>query len=118
MEYSAIFLTFVELPTVAKILVLLIIEWPFYTGFTIRINTVIAGSRISRFFASGKFIWFLVYSICVKRPLSKRPNIGFQGKLLLNAGQKYYRMLLEHSAILSTFIELPFVIKIFVLSIF
>ena len=40
-------------------------------------------------------------------------------QLSLNAGQKYCRMLQEeHSAILSTFIELPFVIKIFVLSIF
>ena len=45
---------------------------------------------------------------------------------MLNAGQKYCRMLqrehsaipLEHSAILSTFIKLPFAIKIFVLSIF
>ena len=37
----------------------------------------------------------------------------------LNAGQKYCRMLQgEHSAILSTFIKLSFVIKIFVLSIF
>ena len=43
----------------------------------------------------------------------------------LNAGQKYCRMLLEsilhpreHSAILLTFIKLPFVIKTFVLSIF
>ena len=55
---------------------------------------------------------------CVKRPLSKRPQIGFQDKLSLNAGQKYCRMLLvEHSAIVSTFIKLPFVIKIFVLSI-
>ena len=37
----------------------------------------------------------------------------------LNAGQKYCRMLKgEHSAILLTFIKLPFVIKIFVLSIF
>ena len=36
-----------------------------------------------------------------------------------NAGQKYCRMLQgEHSVILSTFIKLPFVIKIFVLSIF
>ena len=34
-------------------------------------------------------------------------------------GRKYCRMLpLEHSAILSTFIKLPFVIKIFVVSIF
>ena len=57
--------------------------------------------------------------ICVKRPLSKRPQICFQYQLSLNAGQNYCRMLQwEHSAILSTFIELPFVIKIFVLSIF
>ena len=60
-----------------------------------------------------------IYSkICVKRPLSKRPKIGFQDKLSLNAGQKYCRMLpMEHSAILLTFIKLTFVIKIFVLSI-
>ena len=40
------------------------------------------------------------------------------GALRVNAGQKYCRMLQrEHSAILSTFIKLPFDIKIFVLSI-
>ena len=56
---------------------------------------------------------------CVKRPLSKWPKIGFQDQLLLNAGQKYCRILQgEHSAILLTFIKLAFVIKIFVLSIF
>ena len=56
---------------------------------------------------------------CVKRLLSKRPKIGFQDQLSLNAGQKYCRMLQgKHSAILSTFIKLPFVIKIFVFSIF
>ena len=56
---------------------------------------------------------------CVKRPISKRPKIGYQDQLSLNAAQKYCRMLQgEHSAILSTFIKLPFVIKIFVLSIF
>ena len=37
----------------------------------------------------------------VKWPLSKRPKIGFQAQLSLNAGQKYCRMI-------------PFVIKIFV----
>ena len=60
------------------------------------------------------------YSItCLKRPLSKRPKIGFQDLLTLNAGQKFCRMLQgEHSAILLTFIKLPFVIKIFVFSIF
>ena len=55
----------------------------------------------------------------VKRPLSKRLKIGFQDQLLLNAGQKYCRMHQgEHSAILSTFMKLTFVIKIFILSIF
>ena len=54
-----------------------------------------------------------------KRPLSKRPKIGFQYQLSHNTGQKYCRMLQgEHSAILLTFIKLPFVIKVFVLSIF
>ena len=56
---------------------------------------------------------------CVKWPLSKRPQIGLQDQLLLNAGLKYFRMLQgEHSAILPTSNKLPFVIKIFVLSIF
>ena len=56
---------------------------------------------------------------CLKQPLFKRPKIGFQDQLSINAGQKYCRMLQwEHSALLSTFIKLPFVIKIFVLSIF
>ena len=56
---------------------------------------------------------------CVKRPHSKRLKIVFQDQLSLNAGQKYCRMLQwEHTAIFLTFIKLPFVIKIFVLSIF
>ena len=49
------------------------------------------------------------------------PVLGGHSKkndqLLLNAGQKYCRMLQgEHSAILSNYIKLQFVIKIFVLS--
>ena len=56
---------------------------------------------------------------CVNQQFSKRSKISFQDQLSLNAGQKYCRMLLlEHSAILLTFIKLPFVIKNFVLSIF
>ena len=43
----------------------------------------------------------------VKRPLSKRPKIGFHDQLSLIAGQKFL-----------TFIKLPFVIESFVLSIF
>ena len=65
------------------------------------------------------FLLWLYSKICVKRPLSERQTIGFQDKLSLNAGQMYYRMLQgEHSVILLTFIKLPLVIKIFVLSIF
>ena len=62
----------------------------------------------------------IMYSkTCVKRSLSKRPKYGFKQQLLPNAGQKYCRMLQgEHSAILLTFITLPFVIEICVLSIF
>ena len=61
----------------------------------------------------------MLSKICVKRPLSKRSKISFQDQLLLNAGQKYCRMLQgEHPAIFLTFIKLPFVSKIFVLSIF
>ena len=56
---------------------------------------------------------------CLKRPLKKRRKIGFSDRLSLNAGEKYCRMpQWVHSAILSTFIKLPFVIKICVLSIF
>ena len=55
---------------------------------------------------------------CVKQP-SNIQKIVFQDQLSLNAGQKYCRVLQgEHSAIVLTFIKLPFVIKIFVLSIF
>ena len=66
------------------------------------------------------FIFLKQYSkTCVKEPLSKRPQIVFQDQLSLNAGQKYCRMLQgEHAAILLTFIKLPFVIKMFILSIF
>ena len=52
---------------------------------------------------------------CVKRLLSKRPKIGFQDQLSLNAGQKYCRM--EHSLILLTFIKLRYFIKDLILSI-
>ena len=56
---------------------------------------------------------------CVKRPLSKRQNIGFQVQISLNAGQKNCIMLQGvHSAILLTFTKLPFVITIIVMSIF
>ena len=50
----------------------------------------------------------------VERTLSQRPKNVFQDQLSLNVGQKYSRMLHgEHSAILLTFIKLPFIFKIF-----
>ena len=64
------------------------------------------------------------YEISTVKPVlsehsKRRPKIGFQYQLLLNAGQKYSRMLHgEHSVILLTFIKLPLSIKTFVLSIF
>ena len=72
----------------------------------------------SRIEALETKVW-LYSKICVKRPLSKIQKIGFQDQLSLKAGQKCCRMLQgEHSAILSTFIKLPFDIKTFVTSIF
>ena len=56
---------------------------------------------------------WLYSKTCPKQPLKK------EDQLSLKAGQKYCRMLQgEHSAILLTFITLPFVIKFFVLSFF
>ena len=65
----------------------------------------ISGSGEGQFFPGWyKCLLLWKYSkTCLKRPLSKRPQVGFQ--LSLNAGQKYCRML-------------PFVMKIFGLSIF
>ena len=55
----------------------------------------------------------------VKTATFKKTENWFSRPLSLNAGQKHCRMLQgEHSAILSTFIKLPFVFKIFILSIF
>ena len=51
----------------------------------------------------------------------KYQNIGFQDLQSLNAGQKYCGASVEHSAIILAcinMIKLPFVIKIFVFSIF
>ena len=54
---------------------------------------------------------FSLYSKnCLKRPLKNKTKIDFRDRLLHNAGLKYCRILQEHSAILLTFIQLPFVI--------
>ena len=55
---------------------------------------------------------------CLKLPLIET-KISFQDQLLLDVGQKYCKILQEeYSALLLTFIMLPFAIKTFVLSIF
>ena len=60
---------------------------------------------------SGHYFNENVYSkTCVERPLSKRPQIGLMQVKSIAEG--------EYSAILSTFITVPFAIKIFILSIF
>ena len=50
-------------------------------------------------------------------PNCSKNQLGTEDRLSLNVGQKYCRML-QGDAILSTFIKLPFVIKVFVLSFF
>ena len=56
---------------------------------------------------------------CVKWPLSKGQKLGFKTNYHLMQVKSICRMLQgEHSAILSTFIRLAFVIKIFILPIF
>ena len=42
-EHSAILLTFIKLPIVIKVFVLSIIEWPFYTGFTVNSHKKLIG---------------------------------------------------------------------------
>ena len=63
----------------------------------------------------GQFPLCTYSETCLKWPL----KVATQDRLSLNAGRKHCRMLQgEHSAMLSTFIKLPFVTKNFVLSIF
>ena len=62
--------------------------------------------------SAHKFIEMNYSKTFLKRSLKEKTNIGFQDQLSRNAGQQ------EHSAILLTFIKLPFVKKILVLSIF
>ena len=68
-----------------------------YTFLNKNLEAISFGVPISRVFIHTT--WYS--KTCVKRPLSKIPQIGFQDQLLLNVGQKYCRMLQgEHSAIL------------------
>ena len=71
------------------------------------------------FYLKAVVVCFKYSKTCLKQSLKKKTKNWFSDQLLFNAGQKYCRMLQgEHSAILSTFIKLPFAIKTFVLSFF
>ena len=100
-----------------------VLYWNLFSGISIKkkfkstILTLYYISYVIRKLFEHKIVTFS--KTCLKRQLSKRPKIGFQDQLSLNVGQNYCRMLQgEHSAILLTFIKLPFVIKTFILSIF
>ena len=112
---SAILWTFIHLSVVIKTFALSTFEWPVCKSNIMEgVNRPSFEERCGCFSFKGKYS-----KTCVKRQLSKRQKNGFQDRLSLNAGQKNCRMLQrEHSAILSTFIKLPVVIKSFVLSIF
>ena len=133
-------LTFIKLPFVIKILVLSIFEWPFYTGFNVYwIDTghlhsvsyiacvILQYSRIYKHYLLTCMIMLTVtvemlivnYSkTCLKRQLKKKKK---KTKMVFKTDYRLMKVesiAEEHSAILSTFIKLPFVIKICVLSIF
>ena len=98
-----------------KVIMLIDFKMPSNVGILTFIRRINATSEC----LSRKDGIFQYSKTCVKQPLSKRPKIVFQDQLSLNLGHKNGRMLQgEHSAILLTCIKLPFVIKIFVLSIF
>ena len=62
---------------------------------------------------------YIYSNTCVKGHSQKDGKLVFKTNLSLNAGQKYcIKLQGEHSAIPSTFIKQPFVILIFLLSIF
>ena len=87
------------------------LEWPFIRVHSFSVEEARALTRLIVCAVLPESALLAYSKTCVKRPLSKRQKIGFHDQFLLNAGQKYP---LEHSAILLTFIKLPFVIKIFV----
>ena len=86
-------------------------------GFQYRVS-LNAGQKysaiLSTFFKLPFSIKTFVLSI-FEWPLRTGFTVQHNSRLSLNAGQKYCRLLqVEHSSILSTFIKLPFSIKIFV----
>ena len=84
-----------------------------WSNWTLNLNMYIFVLEMISSFQEVGLLPFNYSKACVKWLLSKRPKIDFKDQLLLNTGQKYCRMLQgEHSAILSTFIKLPCVIKI------
>ena len=126
-EHSAILWTFIKLPFVIKSFVSSIFEWPLKTSHATAQLSLNAGQKYCRMLQAEHSA---ILSTFIKLPFVIKSFVSsiFEwplktshatAQLSLNAGQKYCRMLqAEHSAILWTFIKLPFVIKSFVSSIF
>ena len=78
-----------------------------FQEYHLRVSNILGPDQTGRFVGLGQnrncLQRYMYSKTCLKRPLSKRPNFGFQDQLSLNAGRKYCRMFQgEHSAILST----------------
>ena len=89
-----------------------------YSGALVRFSDNSSGRRGLTFisFPADVHVHFTVKPV-LSGHSKRRPKHGFQDQLSLNAGKKYCIMLQgEHSTILSTFIKLQFVFKIFDLS--
>ena len=87
--------------------------------FLIILNYFLTGTVIYQFRKKLRDLFWSIVKPVLNGHYQKDQNWFSRPLLSLNLGQKYCRMLQwEHSAILSTFIKLPIVIRIFVFSIF
>ena len=83
------------------------------------ISNVIPRCSCLQIYVSLKQFYQNYNKTCHKRPLKKNTKNWFSRPIIPQCRSKVLQnALLEHSAILSTFIKLPFVFKTFVLSIF
>ena len=66
------------------------------TGVTLNIHVISQGQYNLKYNSNQVHVYpFLHSKACLKRPLKNKTKIGFQDQLLLNAVQKYCRMLQE-----------------------
>ena len=83
-------------------------------------NEAISLLKRTNNFSHSDYLKLYYSKTCVKRPLSKDQKLVFMSNCRLMQVKSMFCLHIlqrEHSAILSTFIKLPFAIKTFVLSI-